>query len=714
MINTSSSFHLLHDKVKQWVWRQDWNSLKEIQENSIPVILSQKCDVIISAATAGGKTEAAFLPILTSILQEKISSGYQVLYISPLKALINDQYRRLSEMTLNMGVDVIPWHGDIDTIRKNKSLKNPRGILIITPESLESFLINKSSYIESAFSDLKYVVIDEFHSFVGNERGRQLQSLLSRIEHMTQKHTPRVAMSATFSDYDVVKNFIRNDGTMPCVIPTQGVNNHETKLLIKSFLQTKDNNVKEVIANELFYKLRGHSNLVFVNSKNEAEEYAVMLSELSFHKNYPNEFRVHHGSLSKIEREEVEADLQKGLQPITAVCTSTMELGVDIGKVKSISQIRVAASVSGLRQRLGRSGRRNEPSILRVFSIDDFRTGILFDLKVNLIQNIAVIELLKEHKYEVPNVNSYHFSTLIQQLLSAIAQFGGFYPKEGWQLLCLEGAFRNITPTMYLKILRLLVKNGLVIQLTNGQITIGDEGERLLKKSDFYCAFQTINDYDVIDESKYKILGVVQYLFPINTQFILAGRCWRVNNVDKIKKKIYVTPSRIGGSAFFGGDGIEIDEIIAKKMREIYISNESYFYLDLETGAGKFLEQARSFFKTNNLLSQSFLYNGEQINFFTWAGSKVNRTISLIAKLYLYKNCTFNALFISNITSTDVEKIIKNPKPLGEQLSKLELRTVKERQKYDYLLSDELLDIEYSKAYLDVDKSWELLKNFLI
>lgn len=714
MINTSSSFHLLHDKVKQWVWRQDWNSLKEIQENSIPVILSQKCDVIISAATAGGKTEAAFLPILTSILQEKISSGYQVLYISPLKALINDQYRRLSEMTLNMGVDVIPWHGDIDTIRKNKSLKNPRGILIITPESLESFLINKSSYIESAFSDLKYVVIDEFHSFVGNERGRQLQSLLSRIEHMTQKHTPRVAMSATFSDYDVVKNFIRNDGTMPCVIPTQGVNNHETKLLIKSFLQTKDNNVKEVIANELFYKLRGHSNLVFVNSKNEAEEYAVMLSELSFHKNYPNEFRVHHGSLSKIEREEVEADLQKGLQPITAVCTSTMELGVDIGKVKSISQIRVATSVSGLRQRLGRSGRRNEPSILRVFSIDDFRTGILFDLKVNLIQNIAVIELLKEHKYEVPNVNSYHFSTLIQQLLSAIAQFGGFYPKEGWQLLCLEGAFRNITPTMYLKILRLLVKNGLVIQLTNGQITIADEGERLLKKSDFYCAFQTINDYDVIDESNYKILGVVHYLFPINTQFILAGRCWRVNNVDKIKKKIYVTPGRIGGSAFFGGDEIEIDEIIAKKMREIYISNESYFYLDLETEAGKFLEQARSFFKTNNLLSQSFLDNGEQINFFTWAGSKVNRTISLIAKLYLYKNCTFNALFISNITSTDVEKIIKNPKPLGEQLSKLELRTVKERQKYDYLLSDELLDIEYSKAYLDVDKSWELLKNCLI
>ena len=146
MGQTSSSFSLLDEKVQKWVWRQGWSSLKDIQENSIPIVLSQDNDVIISAATAGGKTEAAFLPILTSILRDRVSFGYQVLYISPLKALINDQYRRLADMTADMGIDVIPWHGDIDVSRKNRSLKDPNGIVIITPESLESFLINRTKY----------------------------------------------------------------------------------------------------------------------------------------------------------------------------------------------------------------------------------------------------------------------------------------------------------------------------------------------------------------------------------------------------------------------------------------------------------------------------------------------------------------------------------------------------------------------------------------
>lgn len=401
MGQTSSSFSLLDEKVQKWVWRQGWSSLKDIQENSIPIVLSQDYDVIISAATAGGKTEAAFLPILTSILQDRVSFGYQVLYISPLKALINDQYRRLSGMVADMGIDVIPWHGDIDVSRKNKSLKNPNGIVIITPESLESFLINRTKYTTSAFSALKYIVIDELHSFIGKERGKQLQSLLSRIEHIANRHIPRIAMSATFSDYETVKSFLRDDEALPCSIPPQGESNHEIKLLVKTYVPTKEKGVVEDISKELFTRLRGSNNLVFANSRHETEEYAVTLSDMSDENGVPNEFRVHHGSLSKIERETVEHELQQGIHPLTAICTSTMELGVDIGKVKSIAQIGSATSVSGLRQRLGRSGRRNEPSILRVFSTESGE-GILFDLKANLVQNIAVIELLKEHKYENP------------------------------------------------------------------------------------------------------------------------------------------------------------------------------------------------------------------------------------------------------------------------------------------------------------------------
>lgn len=709
MGQTSSSFSLLDEKVQKWVWRQGWSSLKDIQENSIPIVLSQDNDVIISAATAGGKTEAAFLPILTSILQDRVSFGYQVLYISPLKALINDQYRRLADMTADMGIDVIPWHGDIDVSRKNRSLKNPNGIVIITPESLESFLINRTKYTTSAFSALKYIVIDELHSFIGKERGKQLQSLLSRIEHIANRHIPRIAMSATFSDYETVKSFLREDEALPCSIPPQGESNHEIKLLVKTYIPTKEKSVVEDISKELFARLRGSNNLVFANSRHETEEYAVKLSDMSDENDVPNEFRVHHGSLSKIERETVEHELQQGIHPLTAICTSTMELGVDIGKVKSIAQIGSATSVSGLRQRLGRSGRRNEPSILRVLSTETGE-GILFDLKANLVQNIAVIELLKEHKYETPNINSYHLSTLIQQLLSVIAQFGGFYPKEGWQFLCTKGAFKNVTPIMFLSLLKALGDKDVVSQLDNGQIIIGKEGEKLLKKPDFYVAFQSPKDYSVINKYNSKRLGTIQYLPPKDVQIVLAGRRWIVVGINEHGQTIYVSQVKSGGKAFFGGEGAEIDKIIVEKMRDIYLSNDSYPYLDIRTEANKYLEQARLCFNNNELSSHSFLQYGNRDLFFTWGGWKINRTISLMAQLYLDKKCGFSALFIDNITSDDIKRIIDKGKPSEDDLVKLESRARKECQKYDYLLPDDLLDKEYARTYLDIDSGWDVLK----
>ena len=707
----SSSFNLLDERVRKWVWRQGWSSLKDIQENSIPIVLSQKNDVIISASTAGGKTEAAFLPILTSILQDGFSFGYQVLYISPLKALINDQYRRLLDMTVDMGIDVVPWHGDIDVSRKNRSLKNPNGIVIITPESLESFLINRTRYTTSAFSALKYIVIDELHSFIGKERGKQLQSLLSRIEYIAKRHIPRIAMSATFSDYKAVRSFLRDDEALPCSIPPQGESNHEIKLLVKTYIPTKDRSVIDDISKELFTRLRGSNNLVFANSRHEAEEYAVKLLDMSDENCVPNEFRVHHGSLSKIERETVEHELQQGLYPLTAICTSTMELGVDIGKVKSIAQIGSATSVSGLRQRLGRSGRRNEPSILRVFSIENGE-GVLFDLKASLIQNIAVIELLKEHKYETHNTNRYHLSTLIQQILSIIVQFGGFYPKDGWLFLCNNGAFKNVTPAMFLGLLKALGDKCVVSQLDNGQIIIGKEGEKLLKKSDFYVAFQSPKDYSVINKHSSKRLGTIQYLPPMYAQIVLAGRRWIVEGVNEYGQIVYVSQVKTGGKAIFDGDEAEIDRIIVEKMYNIYLSNDSYPYLDARTKANKYLEQARLCFKNNELSSRSYLRYGNRDFFFTWGGWKINRTISLIAQLYLGKKCDFNALCIDDITSDDIKRIIDSGKPSEIDLAKLESRQVKENQKYDYLLPDNLLDEEYARTYLDVDSSWNYLSEY--
>ena len=710
MARASESFNLLNERVRRWIWRQGWTSLKDIQENAIPIVLAGDRDVIISASTAGGKTEAAFLPILTSILQTSKTFGYQVLYVSPLKALINDQYRRLSDMTAEIGIDVIPWHGDIDAARKNWSLKNPNGIVIITPESLESFLINRERFVIGAFSSLQYVVIDELHSFIGTERGKQLQSLLSRIEQVTRRHVPRIAMSATFSDYDAVKYFLRNDDSMPCAIPPQGESNHEIKILVKEYIASKDVDVTVPISQEIYNNLRGSNNLVFTNNRGGAEEYAVQLSDMCEENGVPNEFRVHHGSISKIERESVERDLQKGEHPVTAFCTSTLELGVDIGKVKSIAQIGTALSVSGLRQRLGRSGRRNEASILRVFSIEKNDDGLLHDLRSSLVQNIAVIELMREHRYETPAINRYHFSTLVQQLLAVIAQFGGFYPKDGWTLLCQKGAFKNVTPELFLELLKSLGEKDVIAQLNTGQIVVGKLGEKILKSPDFYVAFVSPTDLTVIDKANSKRVGMIQYAPEVGQVIILSGKRWLVDGCNESTSKVYVSRIQSGGGAMFCGEGIDTDRIIAEKMREIYMVDTIYPYLDERTRAKEHLNQSRLFFHHNHLDDTSFLQYGNEDYFFNWTGTKANRTLALLAQYCLNKRCGYDSFYVSNLTAEDVEQLRQTNKPNVIELASILPRQLKTFQKYDYLLSDKLLDIEYSNIYLDIDS----VKGFIV
>lgn len=701
MVEVSNSFDLLDERVHRWVWRQGWSSLKAIQENSIPAVLAANCDVIISASTAGGKTEAAFLPILTTILRRGVSVGYQVLYISPLKALINDQYQRLSDMASGLGIDVTPWHGDIDVNRKKRSIKNPNGIIIITPESLDSLLINKNQLLKVAFSSLLYVVIDELHSFIGTERGKQLQSLLSRIEQITHRYIPRIAMSATFSDYDAVKQYLRNDSAIPCAIPPMGESNHEIRILVKQYVKTKNTDVTTLISKEIYNNLRGSNNLVFTNSRADAEEFTVQLSDLCAESGVPNEFRIHHGSISKIERESVEHDLKKGEHPITALCTSTLELGVDIGKVKSIAQIGTSTSVSSLRQRLGRSGRRNEPSILRVFSIEEKDEGLLYDLRSSLIQNIAIIELMREHKYETTQINSYHFSTLIQQVLSIIAQFGGFYPKDGWILLCQRGAFKNIPPELFLEVLKSLGETDVISQLNTGQIVIGKQGEKILKSPDFYVAFVSPPDIAVINKTNFKRIGMIQCLPKAGQTIILLGKRWIVDNVDDKSSKVFVMPIKSGGNAVFLGDSKETDRIIAEKMRDIYLQDNIYPYLDKQTEVQEHLNQARIFFRNNIIDDIKFLRYGDQCYFTNWSGTKANRTWALLAQYCLNKQCDYNAFYVSNLTEDDIRIIRSMNRPSIIDLASLLPRQQKIIQKYDYLLSDKLLDVEYSSTYLD-------------
>lgn len=713
------SFQLLDSRVQRWIWNQGWTSLLEIQENTIPLVLSGRSDVIVSAPTGGGKTEAVFLPIISKLLNRPIDFGYYVLYISPLKALINDQTRRLTDLCKDIGVSVTSWHGDVSAAKKNQSFKEPSGILIITPESLESMLMHRREGLATAFSNLSYIVIDEIHSFVGKERGKQIQSLISRIDFIIGRTIPRIGMSATLSDFEDIKRFIRPDLKIPCEVPKAGEQAHEIQVLVKEYFSREDTNCNEQIAEDLFLRLRKSNNLVFTQSRATAEDFTILLSEIAKREGVPNEFLIHHSSIDKEDRRFLEQTLQEGRNPTTAICTSTLELGIDVGSVKSVAQIGTCPSVSSLRQRLGRSGRRDAPSILRVYSIDrDKPNDMMACLSFSLVQNIAMIELIRENRYEPYNVERYHFSTLIQQILSVLAQYGSFYPKEGWILLCKNGAFGNVTPDMFLELLQGLGKESIISQTRTGQIVIGEIGEKIVKDIDFYAAFSASPDVLVIEKKSGKHIGTINEDLKEGSIFVLSGRYWLVLERENSGARLFVEQTRAQGDYHFSSPILDIDRIIVEKMREVYSSREQYPYLD--KAATERLALARHTFEELGLQDSNVItitYDEDedtmqqQTIFFTWAGTKINRSISLTARLLGVGLCSEGASYVMGLTKEMAERILAAGTIDPIELASLQNRRQKESEKYDGLVPDNLLNAEYVKSHLDVEGMIHCLKS---
>lgn len=692
---------MLNMGVRRWIWRQEWTQLRDIQRNAIPEVIGADRDVILAAPTAGGKTEAAYLPILSNLLDHPVDGeGFAVLNISPLKALINDQHRRLSEIAGPLGVDVTPWHGDIAGSAKTAALRSPAGILVITPESLEAMMVRRGHQIKRLFGSLRYVVIDELHAFMGSERGIQLMSQLARVEHEIGRRVPRVALSATLSDYSQAVDYLRprRDG-YPVSVPSAGTAGHPTLVLVKEIEADQDTAYVDTVAEDIYRNLRGSSNLVFANSRKEAEGMAMKLRDLSRERGVPNEFVVHHGSLSRSDRRDVEQNLKQGILPLTALCTSTLELGIDIGNVRSIAQLVTANSVSALRQRLGRSGRRNEPSVLRVYSLDEVRDNYKYHLRTALVQNIAVISLLTEGRYEPVDMHVPHYSTLVQQTLSLLAQYGGVYPQDAWTVLCAQGAFTNITPDQYMQLLSALGEKGLVEQASSGQLLLGRGGERMVHQADFCSAFVTLKDYDVMDLATGRSIGVVQYMPYVGEYILLAARRWIVESIDERTGRISVNAAHTTGKHMFEGHGQEIDGLITRRMRQIYMGDEQYPYLDAETGAPEALAHARANFLQMGLVHSDVVEAGDSRLLFTWGGMRLNRTLALMRKADGHAMPAYDPFAVADVPAEYLERLRAGDyDPLD--LARCATRGRRLTDKFDFLLPDDLLCRKYAASKL--------------
>jgi len=435
----SSAFDKLARPVQKWIRQQGWRELRDIQARSIRTIYETNADLIVAASTAGGKTEAAFFPLISQVLDEPFDgTGFDLLYIGPLKALITDQAMRLEGICQEAELPVVPWHGDVSQSIKTRALKSPNGILLITPESLEALFIRRGLEIARLFGATRAVVIDELHTVLDSERGIQLRSLLTRLELAIKRPIRRIGLSATLGDMDLAKAYLRPDAASSVQLIEADGGEAELRLQLRGYLSgDEDENsssATDAIAAHLFKHLRGSDNLVFAGARQRVEIYADRLRELCEWEHLPQEFYPHHASLSREHRDFVERRLKDPAKPTTAVCTSTLELGIDIGDVTCVAQIGAPFSVAALRQRLGRSGRREgQPAILRQYAVEAKLTpesSFVDRLRLGLIRSIAMIDLLLEGWCEPPKPQALHLSTLVHQILSVIAQRGRLSPSS--------------------------------------------------------------------------------------------------------------------------------------------------------------------------------------------------------------------------------------------------------------------------------------------
>ena len=305
----SAAFDLLAEPVRRWIWNKGWNTLRDIQERVIPVLLNDDRDVIIAAATAGGKTEAAFLPLISSVLNSPGEGGFDLVYVGPLRALINDQFERLEDLCARAELPVYPWHGDISQGVKARARKNPRGVLLITPESLEALFVLRGLEISALFMSTRAIVIDELHALLDTERGVHLRSLLTRLEQAVGRRIRRVGLSATLGQMALAREYLRPDAPEAVALLESKSEGSELKVQIRGYLRRRyrigsdeeDGDglaAQRAVAGHLFSRLRGSRNLIFAGSRQNVEWYADALREMSEKARLPVEFLPHHASLS--------------------------------------------------------------------------------------------------------------------------------------------------------------------------------------------------------------------------------------------------------------------------------------------------------------------------------------------------------------------------------------------------------------------------------
>lgn len=651
------SYNLLSEPIRRFIRDKGWEQLRPIQVVAIERILKTDFNYILASRTASGKTEAAFLPILSKV--DFSQPGVQVLYISPLIALINDQFFRIEELCKYLDVTVTKWHGEANRTLKVRLVKQPSGIVLITPESIEAMFVNKPYNVKHLFSKLRYVVIDEIHSFLGTDRGVQLKSLLSRLKQINQGSFSVIGLSATLGDFEEAKRFT-GDKENTKVLLDRKVKEVEA---VFRFFSGDEGELPVELIRELYHETKDNKVLVFPNSRGKVEEVAVKLRKIAERMKAHTNYFSHHSSIDRQVREYVEYFAKSNVrQNFCISCTSTLELGIDIGTVDKVVQIDSAHSIASLIQRVGRSGRKEgESSNLFVYSTNPW----------SLLQSLACWELFREGFIEPPNSVDQSYDILLHQLLSIVKGSSGIPVGTLIDLSKRNNAFAMIAVEEIHEIVNHLIKIDF-FELIRSELIIGMEGEKVVNSKDFYTAFSSEENLKVINSGN--VVGEIPYSNQVveDQNILLAARIWKIVGIDERSKKVYVVTALDGKKPLFFGGPAQIHSRVREKMMDIVFSGTDYDYLD-ESGKTTLTAlrnefcpfNIKDFGKERPLLSGT---NGVQL--YTFSGTRVNNAISFLFKMakldqHLYEHESTFEIFRSE---SDFRKSLENFQPSDNEI----------------------------------------------
>lgn len=725
-----NAFERLAPFIQDYIYQNKWEELRGNQVAACEVIFDSDDNLLLSSGTATGKTEAAFLPILTE-LYNKPSSSVGVLYISPLKALINDQFKRLEQLLQDSHIPVTKWHGDASLTQKNKLIKNPEGLLQITPESLESLITNKRGACLTMFSDLRFVVIDEIHSFMRDVRGLQLLCVLERLKQLTGVNPRRIGLSATLGDVSLAQNWLNTGTGRECAAPVMEEGKKRIRLHIERFVNYAEErdlverdgsgNVVNVDSGGdigdrehyeyLFKQTLDKKTIIFTNSREETEFVMAHLREIALKNKAPDVYRVHHGNVSALLRENTEDEMKSADEKIVTGATVTLELGIDIGSLDQAVQVGAPLNVSSFAQRLGRCGRRGQvPQLLFTFveSIKINSSDILGPINWEFLRTIAIIELyLKDHWMEpIPPLN-HAYNLLYHQTMSCLKSNGEMSPAGLAQAILSLGSFKNISQDDYKRLLSHLIQIDQLQRTEHGGLIIGREGEKIVNSHKFLTVFLAPEYLLVKDENR--TIGTVDKVYPVGIRFSLAGIAWETVDVNVKSKVIFV--KRVPGISVVDWNidfEAELHTILVRKIRSVLMTNEAYPY-NSERCIGRLTEIQYIARNSGILENLATPLSDKKYALFPWVGTRQLMTLHYALLQRKIKNrlpwitCVYLEVTFSG-TKEELEGIVADILRSDLDLYSLPLpEKVQINGKYNEFIPEELLRKQFVEDYLDFE-----------